>query len=49
MQSTIEQGRTKTVKRSEELTLGLLRGLEERPVEAPLTERDLWKTAESQD
>lgn len=24
------------------LTRGLLRGLEERPVEAPLTERDLW-------
>lgn len=25
------------------LTLGLLRGLEERPVDAPLTERDLIK------
>lgn len=25
------------------LTLGLLRGLDDKPVEAPLTDRDLWK------
>lgn len=25
-------------------TLGLLRGLDDSPVDAPLTERDLWKT-----
>lgn len=28
------------------LTLGLLRGLEDKPVEAPLTERDLTKRPE---
>lgn len=27
------------------VTLGLLRGLEDRPVDAPLTERDLWLCA----
>lgn len=29
------------IKVVEKLTLGLLRGLDERPVEAPLTDRDL--------
>lgn len=37
---------TETIE-GEVLTLGLLRGLEDRPVEAPLTERDLTNTAES--